>query len=291
MTKVLILGASGMLGAAVATEFAEATFDLALTSRIESQSLLPAAGKRVAFDAKTDSVESLELQNFDYVINCIGIIKSRIHDDNQKEIETAVIVNSLFPSRLATAAAEVGTKIIQIATDCVFSGEQGLYSETSQHDARDVYGKTKSLGETQSGSVMHLRVSTIGPEQGRSTLLLEWVRNQSKDAQITGYTDHLWNGITTKAFARIARGVIESNNFTPGVHHIIPADEMSKSDLVSELAKTFGRQDIQVMPAESGKAVNRTLTTNHQDFNARLWRDAKYQGIPTIRQLLAEIAD
>lgn len=290
MTKVLILGASGMLGDAVTKEFVDAGFDLTLTSRNSSESVLPTGINQIAFDASLDSPEKLNLSNFNYVINCIGVIKPRIHDDNQEEIETAIVVNSLFPSRLATAAKIAGARIIQIATDCVFSGDLGHYSETDHHDAEDVYGKTKSLGETSSGSMMHLRVSTIGPEQARSTLLLEWVRNQPQNAQITGYTDHLWNGITTAAFARIARGVVENNNFVPGVHHIVPADEMTKAELVSEIARAFGRDDIQVTPAASRKPVNRTLKTNDDAFNVRLWMDAKYQVIPTLKQLLAEIA-
>ena len=291
MTKVLILGASGMLGFAVATVFAEAGFELTLSSRKESQDLLPNVGSKIVFDAMTDSTESLEIQNFDYVINCVGIIKPRIHDNNQEEREAALVVNSLFPSKLASAAEQSGAKVIQIATDCVYSRSDGNYSETSPHDALDVYGKTKSLGETPSAAVMHLRVSTIGPEQGRSSLLLEWVRSQPQDAQITGYTDHLWNGITTKAFARIASGIISSQNFKPGVHHIVPADRLTKSELVSQIAQTFGRNDIKITPAESAKAIDRTLTTNSPELSLKLWTNAGYPTVPTIAQLIAEIGN
>jgi dTDP-4-dehydrorhamnose reductase len=290
MTKVLILGASGMLGAAVSAEFANANFELTLTSRPESQNVLPAVGKHLIFDAKTDAVDSLQLQNFDYVLNCIGIIKPRIHDDNQAEREGAILVNSLFPSRLAAAAEKAEVKVIQIATDCVFSGEQGGYSESSPHDPVDVYGKTKSLGETPSSATMHLRVSTIGPEQGRSTLLLEWVRQQPQNARISGYTDHLWNGITTKAFAQIARGILRAGNFKSGVQHILPANQITKSELVQLIASKFGRNDIDVDTVRSGKPVNRTLTTNDSEFNVQLWANAGHKAVPTIEQLLTEIA-
>lgn len=291
MTKVLILGASGMLGYAVATEFAGEGFEITLSSRKESQHLLPNIGTKIKFDAMSDHIELLKLKSFDYVVNCIGIIKPRIHDDNQDEIEAAVVVNSLFPSKLASAAEAGGSKIIQIATDCVYSGNQGSYSESSPHDAQDVYGKTKSLGEIPSQAVMNLRVSTIGPEQGRATLLLEWVRSQPLGAQITGYTDHLWNGITTKAFARIAKGIVLRDNFKAGVHHIVPADRITKAELVSKIANTYARPDIKITPAKSAKAIDRTLATDLPEFNLELWSDAGYLEVPTISQLLAEISD
>lgn len=290
MKKVLILGASGMLGHAVSTEFANHEFDLTLTSRSQSKEFLPKVGEHIEFDALTDGLEKLKLDSFDYVINCIGIIKPKIHDDIQSEREAAILVNSLFPSRLATAAVKAGTRIIQIATDCVFSGADGDYSEVSLHDATDVYGKSKSLGEVPSPALMHLRVSTIGPEQGRSTLLLEWVKTQPQNAQITGFTDHLWNGITTKAFAKISASIVENDAYTPGTHHIVPADVVTKAQLVQMIAEAFGRSDLNVSPGVSSKPINRTLSTKNTQHNAQLWEQAGYSTPPTIAQLLAEIS-
>lgn len=292
MRKVVIVGASGMLGHAVAAVMRDGDFELVLTSRPASAELLPAFGKHLAFDALTDeiSVLGLDLGAGDFIVNCIGIIKPHIRDDNEAERKAAQLVNGLMPHKLSEYARSVGARVIQIATDCVYSGATGGYDETAPHDAHDVYGKTKSLGEVPSDCVMHLRVSTIGPEQGRSTLLLEWVRTQPADAIVNGYTDHLWNGITTKAFGRVVRGIIESDNFVAGTHHIIPADQVSKDVLVTDIAAAFGRTDIQVVPGASSKAIDRTLKTDNPEFNARLWNQAGYSAIPTIRELLAEIS-
>lgn len=292
MKKVVILGASGMLGHAVAAVLSKAQVELILTSRPASSDLLPRVGRHVSFDAMQDDIAKLGLGlgDGDYIINCIGIIKPHIHDDNEFERKSALLVNSLMPYKLSDYAAKVGARVIQIATDCVYSGSTGSYSESSPHDALDVYGKTKSLGEVPSSSMMHLRVSTIGPEQGRSTLLLEWVRNQPIGAQLNGFTDHLWNGVTTKAFGRIVRGILENNNFLPGTHHIVPADIVSKDVLVSAIARAFRRDDISVTPGKSQKSVDRTLRTDNPEFNEMLWDDAGYQQIPTIMDLLAEIS-
>ena len=283
MSKVLILGGTGMLGHAALEEFESFAGEVLFTSR---------SGSGIPFDVLSDSVESLAkyVGPGDYIINCLGITKPQIKDDNEQDVARAKLVNSLFPAELASLAEKTGSKVIQIATDCVFSGRKGHYLETDTHDAEDVYGKTKSLGEVVSDNVMHIRVSTIGRELGRSTLLLEWVLSRPHGVTIPGFTDHFWNGITTNHFAKVVRGIIQTDGFESGLSHLVPADELSKADLVRRIASAFGRSDLIVKDTDSGKPVDRTLSTTDPVFNRRLWAGAGYPDIPTIEQLIAEIA-
>jgi dTDP-4-dehydrorhamnose reductase len=283
MTNILILGGTGMLGHAVFDEFRGFEGTVKFTSR---------TGSGIPFDVLTDPVKSLmsHISAGDYIVNCLGITKPHIDDENEEDVARATKVNSLFPAELASFAELVDVKIIQIATDCVFSGRKGHYVETDIHDAEDVYGKTKSQGEVLSPKVMHIRVSTIGREIARSTLLLEWVLAHPQGATVSGYTDHFWNGVTTNHFAKVARGIIESDGFESGLSHLVPANELSKADLVRKIATAFGRSDLKVKDTDSGKPINRTLSTINPEFNKRLWVEAGYPEIPTIEQLIAEIA-
>lgn len=283
MTSVLVLGGTGMLGHAVVEEFKNFPGKVLFSSR---------GGTGIHFDVLKDSTEVLSsmIQDGDYVINCLGVTKPHINDDLESDREKAVKVNSIFPAELAALAELNGARVIQIATDCVYSGRQGQYLETDPHDAEDVYGKTKSMGEVNSPNVMHLRASTIGREQGRSTLLLEWVLSHPIGATIPGYTDHFWNGVTTNHFAKIAGGLIETGGFRSGLSHLVPANSMSKAELVKAIAEAFGRTDLDVRDTESGKPTDRTLSTIDPEFNKILWAGAGYQEIPTIQQLIAEIA-
>jgi dTDP-4-dehydrorhamnose reductase len=291
MTKVLILGASGMLGTAVVNEFLDFPGDVTVTTRGKSLDTLSNQISHISFDASTDDISDAfaNLGKVDYVINCIGIIKPHINDNDEKQRLNALKINSLFPQKLAEWASENEAKVIQIATDCVFSGQKGSYIESEAHDALDVYGKSKSLGEVPAASMMHLRVSIIGPEVGRSTSLLEWVRNQPTGAQIFGFTDHLWNGVTTSHFGKLARGIIESNLFKPGVFHVVPGNRLPKDKLVQKIASVFGREDIQIEPKASGNTVDRTLETIDPSFNSALWDAAGYPKPPTVEQMLEEI--
>lgn len=291
MPKVVILGATGMLGRGVLQAFAGTKLELVGTTR-DGQSVDGVPELPVTkFDALTDDVSALDslVSSGDWVINCIGIIKPHIKDDNADQRRVAMIVNGLFPDQLARYAEAKNLRVIQIATDCVYSGLKGKYSEQDEFDALDVYGKTKSLGEVPSQTMMHLRVSIIGPEYGRSTSLFEWVRNQPQNAEIFGFTDHVWNGVTTFHFGKLCRGIVEHNEFVPGTIHVIPGSTLTKEVLVGAIAARAGRGDITVNPKASGKVIDRTLSTTNGDVVARMWQNAGYATAPTVEQMIQEM--
>jgi dTDP-4-dehydrorhamnose reductase len=289
MSTVLILGSNGMLGSAVFKEFLNFQGELIATTRVGASLVAGSKVKFLKFDAATDNLDGMFSMPIDYVINCIGIIKPYINDTDPKQTEMAFEINGAFPNRLEAWATKRGAQVIQIATDCVFSGSKGKYLESNEHDALDVYGKSKSMGEAKGDSMMHLRVSIIGPEVDRNSSLLEWVRNQPKNAEVSGYTDHYWNGITSMHFAKIARGIIENYLFEAGVFHVLPQDSATKCELVTLIAKYFGRSDIKVNPTVTGVKINRTLDTSFPAKNRRFWQAAGYDAPPTIEQMVSEV--
>jgi dTDP-4-dehydrorhamnose reductase len=283
MAKALLLGSTGMLGSAVARELSESGVSLSIASRAQG----------IKFDAREANLshvfESARLEAGDYIINCIGLTKSRIDEQSRESRSLAVALNVSFPNALASEAEANGYKVIQVATDCVFNGLRGNYSEADSHDALDVYGKTKSLGEVPSSEVMHLRCSLIGPEQGRNSLFFEWVRQQPANAVIKGFTNHIWNGLTSKAFGQIVVGVIQSNLFRPGVQHLVPADKVTKDELVRLELAALGRQDVSVAATSALDSVDRTLVTADAARNRELFQAAGYAELPTIRAMVEEI--
>lgn len=282
MQKVLILGATGMLGSAVER--------IMLTSKdLEVFSTSRELDKSHKFDAKKDSIDKLldDVQP-NWIINCIGIIKPRIDEKSISSLENAIEINSEFPIRLALKAENLNIKVIQIATDCVFSGKIGRYTESSKHDPLDVYGKTKSLGEVPSNSVLHLRASIIGPEIGRATSLFEWFRNQEKNSTVNGFIDHSWNGVTTEAFGKVCKGIVEQKSFVPGVQHLVPENIVTKAQLLSFFAKKLGRSDIRVNEIESPESIDRTLATLNIERNNEFWKFGGYINPPTIQSMVSE---
>jgi dTDP-4-dehydrorhamnose reductase len=295
--KVLILGASGMLGSMV-TDFLSRQNAYCLAATVRSESLAERGKKHFpnilwrVFDVEEDGDDALAdmAAGSQWIINCVGKTKPYTHDDNAEEIERAIKVNSLFPYRLASAAAKKGSKVLSIATDCVFSGITGDYGERDKHDALDVYGKTKSLGECYMPNAFSLRCSIIGPESKSYVFLLEWFRQQAKGAQVNGFTNHLWNGMTTLHFAKICHGIIKNDLDLPHIQHVIPSGTISKSDLLKCFADGYKRPDITITPVEAATVVNRVLATEHPDLNEKLWRLAGYESPPTVAAMVAEMA-
>jgi dTDP-4-dehydrorhamnose reductase len=289
--KVAILGATGMLGNAVVDAFKTFAGEVLVSTRNVDKDSFPTGMKVVQFEAGKDNVafalESLEFG--DYVVNCIGIIKTAIDENDLQSRNRAVEINSTFPLELAKFAELRGLRVIQIATDCVFSGGKGSYSETDPHDPVDLYGATKSAGEVASSSMMHLRVSIIGRENRGFTSLFEWVARQKSNAQITGFTNHFWNGIPAIHFGKLARAIVEKGLFEPGVHHILPKDTVTKAELVRLIANHVGRTDIAITDGRAEDSVDRTLMTNNKEFNDKLWAASGRETVPTVAELVAEI--
>jgi dTDP-4-dehydrorhamnose reductase len=289
--RVAILGGTGMLGDAVVSAFSGFAGEVIVSTRSEDLNGFPTGMQVTHFEAGKDNVAvALDwLEPGDYIINCIGIIKTAIDEKDTESRERAVEINSKFPSELAKYAELRGLRVIQIATDCVFSGKKGNYSETDVHDPVDLYGVTKSAGEIKSASMMHLRVSIIGREKRGFTSLFEWVARQKPNAKVTGFTNHFWNGIPAIHFGQLARAVVEDELFEAGVHHILPNDRVTKAQLVRLIAIHVGRNDISIVDGLAPESVDRTLTTNNQAFNAKLWTAAGRVTVPSVAELVAEI--
>jgi dTDP-4-dehydrorhamnose reductase len=280
--RVLVLGKTGMLGYQTIEYLSKySAIEVFATGRQKNADIFLDV---VSGDIRTAIQECKP----NFIINCVGVIKNQINLRNLNSVEEAINVNSLFPWKLAEHAEKTGIPTIQIATDCVFNGKSGNYSESSTHDAEDIYGKTKSLGEAQSQFVMHLRTSIIGRERFHKRSLVEWFMSRERNATIDGYKNHLWNGITTLAFARIVRGIIEKGNFKPGVHHVVPADIISKYDLLCLFQKKFNRNDININPTNARDSINRTLCTIDILGNDKFWTDAEFGTVPKILQLIEE---
>jgi dTDP-4-dehydrorhamnose reductase len=224
----------------------------------------------------------------DWIVNAIGITKPLIRDDNAAEIENAIEINSRLPHLIAHWA-KPHTRILQIATDCVYSGAKGHYVESDVHDALDVYGKTKSLGECFLPNTHHLRCSIIGPEPKDFKFLIEWFRRQAPNVSVNGFTNHHWNGVTTLHFAKLCKGVMESGLALPHLQHVVPSGLVTKAQMLHDFARAYNRPDITIRDTEAKTVIDRTLDTAAPDVNLALWKAAGYTTPPTVTDMILEL--
>ena len=290
MPKVLVLGAQGMLGSMVADVLGRLPdLDVRVTVR-DPSAPTPAGVPWRRFDARRDSLAAvLDADPADWVVNAIAITASRINPRDSDSVQAAIELNALFPRRLAQAAGARGQRVIQIATDGVYSGSDGPYDETDAHDATDVYGQTKSLGEVAADNVVALRCSIVGPELATPSSLLGRTLAAPWSATLPGFTAQSWNGLTTLHFARLCAAVIGGTAVTEP-QHVVPAGSVTKAELLALVVGAFARGDLTIASEPGPRRLDRRLTTVRPDVNDRLWRAAGYERPPTIAAMVQELA-
>ena len=282
--RVLVLGSRGLLGSSLIKEFR-------LSNKVELLFTSRKSDAGVFFDPDINSIEELIISSKpNYVINCIGIIKQRIalQGINPSDV---VRINSLFPLQVSDLSEKYSFQLIQIGTDCVFSGKDGGYGESSVHDSQDLYGKSKSLGEPKNRSSMLIRASFIGPEIENRLSFYEWIKNAHSNSEILGFTEHQWNGISTQVLSKILINLILKEYFYAGTFHLVPEDSVSKFELIELVKKKANRMDLNVIPHASADRIDRTLSTNFNSHNQELWKLAGFRNPPSIATLIDAIED
>lgn len=259
--NILVLGISGMLGNAV---FRYLTLNTAY--HVYGTVRSSAALKR--FDATThdrimtnvdveDSDRLLQVMGSvrpDVVVNCIGLIK-QLADANDPLV--ALPVNALLPHRLARMCQLARARLVHISTDCVFSGSKGMYLESDESDAKDLYGKSKFLGEVAYSHTITLRTSIIGHELNSSVALIDWFLAQKGD--VKGYTNAFFSGLPTVELARVIGEFVIPNPQLSGLYHV-SADRISKYDLLTLVARQY-RSTVTIHP-DSNLKIDRSLDSS-----------------------------
>jgi dTDP-4-dehydrorhamnose reductase len=280
--KILIIGGDGMLGHEL-LQHLSTTHDARVTLRggLSAYEPFRMFNTDNAYDGidvqRPESVRAV-ITDFcpDAIVNAAAIVKQRPEANNSIPV---IEVNALFPHQLELMARSAGSRVVQISTDCVFSGTRGYYAEDDVPDPVDLYGRTKLLGELVDGRAVTLRTSMIGLELTRRIGLVEWALAQSE--AISGYRRVPYNGLTTMEFARVLELVLTRHSALTGVWHV-STHSISKHDLLVRLFELLD-EPIEVKP-DDAVACDRTLRSDR-------FRAATGWEPPTWEQMLPELAD
>lgn len=273
--KIVVLGASGMLGNAVVRYFAKnSKYDVFGTVRNSTSAnrlkqiapavqLLP-LDDIADMDALTDVFTRIRPN---VVVNCVGVVKQL---EKASDPLIALPINAIFPHRLARLAQLARARLVHFSTDCVFSGTRGNYNEDDEPDARDVYGRSKLLGEVDYPNAITLRTSIIGHEIAGTRSLVDWFLSQNGTAN--GFQKAIFSGLPTVELARVIHDFIIPNDHLHGLYHV-SASPISKYDLLKLIAQIYGKP-IDVIPV-NGPEINRSLDSSRfqsaTGFKAEAW--------------------
>jgi dTDP-4-dehydrorhamnose reductase len=246
--SVFILGHKGMLGQMALYYFSNKGYKTLTTQT------------RFDKDNYQQLIDEVVESGARYVVNGIGIIKQK-----SDELDKLIWANSVLPLELMNRLEPNGQILIQPSTDCVFSGSKGdFYQKSDVSDARDPYGWSKRLGEvalSHNPNALLVRVSIIGLETSSQPKgLLGWFLSNKSGAKLNGFTNHLWNGITTYEWCKQIEDIILNRVELFGqVVHLGTKEYYSKYEMLKMFQNTF-ETDFQIQPLEHQDSIDRRLS-------------------------------
>jgi dTDP-4-dehydrorhamnose reductase len=275
-TRVLVLGASGMLGNAVFRLFAQSPSFLTMGS-LRSNNLL----RYLAKDLHDRVICGVDVENFDsltglfaksrpdVVINCIGLVKQLPAADDPLVV---IAVNALLPHRLARLCEVAGARLVHISTDCVFSGVKGMYTEADVSDAKDLYGRSKYIGEVDYPHTITLRTSIIGHELSGSKSLVGWFLAQHEE--VRGFRCAIFSGLPAVELALVIRDYVLPRPELHGLYHV-SSKAINKFELLRLVANVYGKS-VQIHPDDQliiDRSLDSTLFCQATDYHPKEWSE------------------
>ena len=265
MKNILILGGSDMLGYGAAMAFLESdmkNYNLSIAVRHSRMNLVKnhpevfSKVKVIPFSPHNRNLSALcdidSKTNPDYIINCF-----EDREVIEKSSSAFIDINVAFPHLLADWSNRCGVRLIHFSTDHVFMGTRGDYTEDDEHDSNEKYGKARSLGEPD--HCMVLRAGYVGPELADKKNFLEWAILQ-KDLEVEGYTNHIFNGLTTKEYGKICKQIIDKNLYYPSKYHLFSPHKMSKMDMLKIVSEKYNL-NLKLRPLATKTPSNKSLAS------------------------------
>ncbi|ASC55892.1 dTDP-4-dehydrorhamnose reductase family protein [Vibrio vulnificus] len=240
--KVLVIGATGMLGYSIFANLSElSNLDVYGTVRSVNslERFFPSSDKLIP-NVDVKDFETLERAisavKPNVVINCIGLIKQ--HDVSKQHVD-AIEINALLPHKIAQLCDSIQARLVHFSTDCVFDGKTGNYSESDLPTATDLYGKSKCLGEVDYGQHITLRTSIIGHELKSSVSLVDWFLSQ--EGSVRGFSKAVFSGLPTAYVAKVLADYVLPNPSLSGLYQL-SVDPIDKYSLLSKVADVYNKQ-------------------------------------------------
>ncbi len=246
-TMLIITGAAGVLGRMLLEE---------AHKRDDSEQLQIVGLTREDWDFQKKQGKApliFESPKRRVLINCAG----KIRDVGNYSPRTMSYINAFLPHALASSLHQ--DRVVQISTDCVFSGAAGPYFESAIPSPTDLYGATKLAGELtdpeyKDRNVLTIRMSFIG--LGKRGLLRRFL--DQEESFVTGFKTWWWNGLYARTAARVVLDWALNDSMTGLVH--LEGPVIRKYRLYEMLVDRF-RPELDLRP-ESPARKNLVLASN-----------------------------
>lgn len=263
--NILVFGKNGMLGSMLYSFLRHKNMEVYGTQRTNQEK--PFYFNIAERYSDTGFLENI-LTGIDFVVNCVGI--TRLNRDSLKDFCLDFYINATFPALLQQCCFKNSIKMVHISTDAVFKGSDQPSYEGDMCDGTGDYAVSKILGEIDAPNVLNIRCSLVGHEMNSNENLLEWFLSQKNGNIIQGYTNNVWNGVTTLQLSEFIYKLFTKNLYDnilkeTRILHFSPNIPLSKFALLNIFKRVYAK-DLKINPSSSQVAVTRILDSKFKYF-------------------------
>ncbi|XP_028331227.1 methionine adenosyltransferase 2 subunit beta [Gouania willdenowi] len=266
--RVLVTGATGLLGRAMCKEFEGSDWTIIGTGNSRAKPRLlscdltdEAAVRRLLSDSKPH-----------VIVHCAA---ERRPDVVERHPEAAANLNVHATALLASLAAASGALFLYISTDYVFDGRNPPYGEDDAPNPLNVYGKSKLQGEREAlrhcPGALILRVPVLYGEVTsvtESAVTCLWLNVESEEISALDHTQQKFP-TDTRQVAAVCRRLCErarQDSSVRGVFHFSGNEQMTKYQMGVAMAQAFDLPSNHLIPLTEQPAA----ASAHRPINSQL---------------------
>jgi len=233
VTRVLVTGARGLLGTAIAREFAR-DVDVSALGHGELDITDADAVRRTVREIRPE-----------LIVNCAAYNDV---DGAESHAAAALAVNALGVGALVAAAAESACRVVHYSTDFVFDGEATRpYTEEDEPHPHSFYGLSKLLGEWLAAGYAHasiLRVESlfgeVAPGAVEKGSVHGIVKRIERGDEVPVFADRTVSPSYTADIARVTRALFE-RAVPAGLYHCVNSGAATWAEIAEEAGRILGR--------------------------------------------------
>ena len=257
--RILIVGASGQVGGALAEAFQSehviGTFNHKECDGMVHFSLQAAA------ENPSLAEDLITMCSPHVVCICAGMTWV---DGCENAGDTPYLVNTEGPRVLARAAKRCGSKTVYYSSDYVFDGkvEGYIYTETDKVNAVNVYGQSKAAGEKavleEDPTSLVLRTTVVfGPEKQGKNFVYQLCRSLVEGKDMLCASDSFGSPTYNRDLANMTKGLLECGE--QGIFNCVGPQTLTRVDFAKLIADTFGLDSRYILSVASDDLYDATL--------------------------------
>jgi dTDP-4-dehydrorhamnose reductase len=255
MKKILIVGASGLIGGASFKTFTQSS-DYSVVGtyfgfKVEGL---------IHFDTlSTLKNQLIQLEGFqpDYILHTGALTHVDYCETNQEESYHSTVVST---KNILDLATELGSKVIYLSTDYVFDGQKGMYKEEDEVNPLSIYGKHKLEAEQLvlkwSTNNLVLRVTNVYGDEIRGKNFIARLIKQSidkDDLTLNLPYDQYATPVNAADVSKAIVSLIEDSK--SGIYNISSTDYLNRVQLAQKVLSCYPSQNIKIN-SKSTKDLN-----------------------------------